>query len=370
MKTILYVVTFVMALFVASLGTNAASFSNTTSISIRDTNTAVPYPSIITVSGLTGTVSVVTIQLSGFSHGSPSDVKMLLVSPTGNKFVFFSDAGGTNSIFGVTVAFADSGASLVPSSSLFAGTYKPTDYGGLSDVFASPSPAVNFGDLASIAGTTTYANQFRGTDPNGVWSLYIMDDVHGSSGTLANGWTLSLTTTPPASTLTTLQSSPNPSFDSPPTNTVVFSAVVKSSGVPVAQGTVAFNDGATLLAANVSLDANGHAGYTNSTFAKGSHVITASYNGTAGFTASTSSGVTQIVNTRTLVLTNISVIPSKQFQFGFTGITMAVYTVLASTNLANWSALGPADEMSPGQYRYVDHGISNFTRRFYRVQEP
>ncbi len=70
------------------------------------------------------------------------------------------------------------------------------------------------------------------------------------------------------------------------------------------------------------------------------------------------------------MLTNASIVPSKQFQFGFTGITMLTYTVLASTNLTNWSVLGPADEKSAGQYRYIDTNISNFTRRFYRVQQP
>ena len=120
---------------------------------------------------------------------------------------------------------------------------------------------------------------------------------------------------------------------------------------------------------NVALSASGQARYTNETFVEGSHLITASYSGPAGFGASSNS-VTQIVNTHTLVLTNVSVVPSKQFQFGFTGFTMLTYTVLASTNLANWSVLGPADEKSPGQYLYIDTNISNFTRRFYRVQQP
>lgn len=35
---------------------------------------------------------------------------------------------------------------------------------------------------------------FNGTNPNGFWSLYITDDFQGSDGgSLATGWTLSLT---------------------------------------------------------------------------------------------------------------------------------------------------------------------------------
>jgi subtilisin-like proprotein convertase family protein len=264
MKKFLSVPAFVVAtLFVCGPRADASSFANTTSISIRDTNTAVPYPSSITVSGLTGTVSTVTILLNGLSHGSPSDIEMLLVSPAGNKFVFFSDAGGVNQVSGLNIAFADSAESLVPSSSLTSGTFKPTDYGG-SNLFASPAPAVDItGDLAAPYGTVTFSSRFHGADPNGVWSLYIVDDVSGASGTLAGGWTLTITTVPPLATVTTLQSSPNPSFDSSPSNTVVFSALVTSSGLPVTQGTVTFIEGASILMTNVALSAGGQAMYTN-----------------------------------------------------------------------------------------------------------
>ena len=34
---------------------------------------------------------------------------------------------------------------------------------------------------------------FVGTDPNGTWSLYVLDDFTGLSGTIAGGWSLSLT---------------------------------------------------------------------------------------------------------------------------------------------------------------------------------
>jgi hypothetical protein len=35
---------------------------------------------------------------------------------------------------------------------------------------------------------------FEGTDPNGVWSLYVMDDLAGDAGRIDGGWVLSLTT--------------------------------------------------------------------------------------------------------------------------------------------------------------------------------
>src|ERR1700759_4239464 len=108
MKIFFYVFTFVVAVLFVRVASADTSFANTTSISIRDTNSAVPYPSAITVSGLTGTVSTVTVRLNNLSHGSPSDIEMLLVGPTGKKFVFFAKAGGTNAVFNLNVTFADS----------------------------------------------------------------------------------------------------------------------------------------------------------------------------------------------------------------------------------------------------------------------
>ena len=42
-----------------------------------------------------------------------------------------------------------------------------------------------------------YGNSFTpflGTNPNGVWSLYIVDDVAGNAGRFAGGWSMTITT--------------------------------------------------------------------------------------------------------------------------------------------------------------------------------
>src|SRR4030095_15354857 len=53
---------------------------------------------------------------------------------------------------------------------------------------------------------------FNGTNPNGTWSLYIVDDAGGDIGQFAGGWTLTITSTGPCVTPT-----PTPTAAATPT---------------------------------------------------------------------------------------------------------------------------------------------------------
>ena len=61
-------------------------------------------------------------------------------------------------------------------------------------------------------------------------------------------------------------------------------------------------------------------------------------------------------------------------QFTFTNTPGLGFTVLAATNpalpLSNWTALGSATEVSPGQFQFTDPQATNTPRRFYRVRSP
>jgi hypothetical protein len=94
-----------------------------------------------------------------------------------------------------------------------------------------------------------------------------------------------------AASTTTLVSSLNQSNHGQP---VTFTATVapEFSGTPA--GKVAFYEGTTLLKA-VSLSA-GTAKFTTSTLISGQHIITASYDGSTGFSGSSSALPTQTVN--------------------------------------------------------------------------
>jgi Vibrio cholerae sialidase, lectin insertion len=62
------------------------------------------------------------------------------------------------------------------------------------------------------------------------------------------------------------------------------------------------------------------------------------------------------------------------FQFAFSNVTNADFTVLATTNLAlplaDWNVLGNIPEISSGQYQFTDPGATNYPQRFYQVVSP
>jgi len=162
-------------------------FSNTRPVSINDNGPASEYPSVINVSDLAGSISKVTVTLNGFAHRYPDDVDMLLVSPTGQKVILMSDAGGGVPVTNLTVRFDQTADTAIPNDSLTSGTFRPANYETGTDTFAAPAPGTPY--------STTLAD-FNGQSPNGTWQLFIMDDTPSDAGALTGGWTLSITTEP------------------------------------------------------------------------------------------------------------------------------------------------------------------------------
>lgn len=162
----------------------AGPFESHEPIAVPEVGVAMPYPSTIHVSGLTGTLYKVTVTLSNLSHAFADDLDILLVGPRGQNVMLLSDAGGTFAATDVTLTFDDESALLLPDSSQIGpGTYKPTEFDSTSDAFAPPAPAGPYGSTLSI---------FNGTDPNGTWSLYVLDDEAPNSGLIGGGWSLTI----------------------------------------------------------------------------------------------------------------------------------------------------------------------------------
>ncbi len=184
----------------------AASYTNSTAITITDCPSPCPaagqaaslYPSPITVAGEVGVVQRVSVTLNGFSHTFPSDVDMLLVSPSGRKVVIMSDFGaGAPGVAGINVTLDDYANTPVPSTvtgntgqPFVAGSYRPSN-SGTTDVFPAPAPAAPYIYTMS---------QFNGDNPNGTWNLYIIDDANLDGGSISGGWTITFDVRPPAPT--------------------------------------------------------------------------------------------------------------------------------------------------------------------------
>ena len=162
-------------------------FANETGIKVADNAPGAPYPSTLTVSGISGTVSKVTVTLNRFNHAFPDDVDVMLVGPQGQKVMLMSDAGGGNRLVDARLTFDDSAAANVPDNGVISsGSYKPSNYE--TENMAAPAPAGPY---------STALSAFNGVDPNGVWSLYVQDDTAPDGGTILAGWLLSVVTTTP-----------------------------------------------------------------------------------------------------------------------------------------------------------------------------
>lgn len=162
------------------------TLSNTTAITIPASGTAgasTPYPTAITVSA-SQTVQNVSVTLRNLSHTFSDDLDIMLVGPNGQAVMLMSDAGGGSTLNGVTLTFDDGASALLQDSVVpVSGSYKPGNFAGSNDSFPAPAP--------SSAGTSL--SVYNGLSAAGDWLLYIYDDVSGDVGTLAGGWSLSLT---------------------------------------------------------------------------------------------------------------------------------------------------------------------------------
>src|SRR5262249_37659789 len=83
-------------------------FLQSDGILINDLAPASPYPSSITVSGVTGVISKVRVSLKNLTHSYPDDIDILLVGPTGQSLILMSDVGGTGpGVTNISLTFDD-----------------------------------------------------------------------------------------------------------------------------------------------------------------------------------------------------------------------------------------------------------------------
>ncbi len=168
---------------VSQLMMRTVVLTNASPVVIDSNKPGAPYPSVINVTGVPGTISNVVLTLRGLNHTRMPDLDLMLVGPAGAGVLACSDAGN-GSVSNLTLIFSDGAASLLPVASLVSGAFRPSDYAP-DDSFPMPAPFAPYGMAFG---------SFAGGPPNGTWSLYAMNDAPGSQGIITAGWTLSITT--------------------------------------------------------------------------------------------------------------------------------------------------------------------------------
>lgn len=132
-------------------------------------------------------VTKVLVTLKGLRHPTPDDLDLLLVGPQGQNAIIMSDVGGDRLVDGLTITLDDaSGYSLPDNGPIDMAVYRPTNVTDGADKFPKPVPTPLGGSPLSV---------FNGTDPNGTWTLYAVDDNGDIEGSLSGGWELNITAT-------------------------------------------------------------------------------------------------------------------------------------------------------------------------------
>jgi uncharacterized repeat protein (TIGR01451 family) len=369
--------------FVFNLPTGA-SFANAVGITIPDSGPASPYPSSINITGMTGLVSKVTATLNNLNHAFPNDVNVLLVGPTGQKLVLMSGTGGGHSLTNVTLTFDDAAASVLPTSSqVVSGTFKPSN-NGLAGNFPSPAPVGPY--------SQALLSTFNGTAPNGIWSLYVLDNSAGDAGNIAGGWSLSITTVNPINSAADLQTSVAGPVGTVSVGNFTYTVHVTNNGPAAAssavltdtlppglgfvsatpsQGAANFAGGAVICnLGTLAAGANATVAITVNSAAPGVFTNSATVTAAEVDLNSDNNGSQTVTTVVGLLPTHLAASTLKtngSFQLTLTGQAGQTYVIQASTNLVNWVPIATNTLNVTGTYKYIDTNSPSFNQRYYRA---
>ena len=162
------------------------SLSNPAPIAIPGSGTSgpgSPYPSPVSVSGMTGPITDVKVILHRVGHAYPKDMQVVLVSPNGNAVILMNGNCGTSPIEDFTWTFSDDAPEAMGDGPCDGFVYRPsqTDF--------EPLPTG-----PPVAAYTTTLGSFDGGQASGTWDLYVIDRANPGTGDIEGGWTLTVTT--------------------------------------------------------------------------------------------------------------------------------------------------------------------------------
>ncbi len=135
---------------------------------------------------ISGSVTKVTVTLTGLTHSSPNALNLILKAPNGKFIKLLSDAGGTSAVNNINLTFDDNASAAPAGNGLVTGTYKPTDYSGDADedFTTQVSYQPQLSDLIST--------------PDGLWLLFAYtDSITSPTPSISGGWSLNIETVMP-----------------------------------------------------------------------------------------------------------------------------------------------------------------------------
>jgi uncharacterized repeat protein (TIGR01451 family) len=144
-----------------------------------------------------------------------------------------------------------------------------------------------------LSGAATFTTSALTSGAHTVTALYAGDSNYTIG--ISNDLTQQVNPSSLAASTVALTTSGSPSIFGQATT---FTATVSSAtgAGPAPTGSVDFLDGTAILALNNPLDGSGHASFSTSALAVGTHSITALYHGDGSYAPSTSAALTQVVN--------------------------------------------------------------------------
>jgi uncharacterized repeat protein (TIGR01451 family)/uncharacterized delta-60 repeat protein len=372
--------------FTYTLGSSQLTFSNTKPITIPDQGPTVPYPSTIAISGIVGAVSKITVTLDRLSHSYPADIDILLASPGGQGVLLMSDAGGDTAITNITLTFDDLAPAGLPSKNpIVSGLYKPTNFNA-GDSFTNPAPAGPYGESLSV---------FNGINPNGTWSLYVVDDTRLDSGHIAGGWSMTITTVKDLNLTADLALA----MDSLPQtvllgNNLTYTITVANHGPKTATAVIVTNPipaGLRLVSATASqgsfVQVDDQLIYnflllTNGAQASATVQVTATAIGAITNFARVKANEADLNPINNIAQSLVTVLypappraerglvlPDKTFQLTISGLPNQDFIIEASTDLIAWTPISTNKCLADGNFTFVDANAPTFDHRFYRLKQ-
>jgi uncharacterized repeat protein (TIGR01451 family) len=305
------------------------------------------------------------------------------VSPSGQKVMLMSDAGGGGSLVNITLTIDDSASGLLQDEGqIISSTVKPANFGGVPDVLSNPAPPAPYAEFLS---------EFNGGVPNGNWSLFIEDDAGNDQGILLGGWSLKITTiiTSAVNLAVTGTSTPEPVTVG---NPLAYTMTVTNSGPNAATGVVLTNvlpAGVAFISSSASLGAcavNGSVVNCNlGTIGVGSFAtvtINVTAPAAAGLvtnrvnvasaesdadSADNSVAIATTVNGVTVNFMPTAGLPGGMFGILVSGTVGKSYVIEVSDDLIVWTQIQTVTAVN-GDISIMDN-VAGMDRRFYRTRE-